>query len=179
MRLALYSHPDGVEVQSANTIVYELEGESARDSPASVDGAALMWRLADDDAQDALLSAEVELDRATSWLMRCDRVDFDPGGVAYRHTHPGPGIRYLLFGEITIETSGAQHTYVPGEPWFERGPEPVLATTSPIEPSGFARVLLLPAEFAGRRTIRYVDPADAEKPKTQRARILLEVPVRA
>ena len=23
--------------------------------------------------------------------MRCDRVDFEPGGIAYRHTHPGPG----------------------------------------------------------------------------------------
>ena len=38
--------------------------------------------------------------------MRCDRIDFRPGGVAYRHTHPGPGIRYLLFGQITIDTEG-------------------------------------------------------------------------
>ncbi len=179
MRLALYSRPDGARVQSPNTIVYELEGESAREAPASVADAALVWRLADGDAPGALLSAEVELDPGTLWLMRCDRVDFDPGGIAYRHTHPGPGIRCLLFGEITIETQGAERTFGPGQPWFESGPEPVLATTSATEPSAFARVLLLPAQFAGQRTIRYVDPADAERPKTQRARILLEVPVRA
>jgi hypothetical protein len=32
--------------------------------------------------------------------MRCDRIDFPPGGIAYRHTHPGPGIRRLLFGSV-------------------------------------------------------------------------------
>lgn len=68
-------------------------------------------------------------------------------------------------------------SYVPGQAWFERGPEPVLATTSPDESSAFARVLLLPAAYAGERTIRYVDPADAQKPKTQRATIFCEAPV--
>jgi quercetin dioxygenase-like cupin family protein len=110
--------------------------------------------------------------------MRCDRVDFGPGGIAYRHTHPGPGTRYLLFGEITIDSEGAKHTYGPGQPWFERGPDRVLATTAADEPSAFVRVMLLPVEWAGQRTIKYVDPADAEKPKTQRATIFLEQPVR-
>ena len=106
--------------------------------------------------------------------MRCDRVDFRPGGIAYRHTHPGPGIRYLLFGSITIDSEGAAATYGPGEPWFERGPDPVLATTAADEPSAFVRVMLLPVAWEGQRTIRYVDPADAEKPKTQKATIFLE-----
>ena len=35
-------------------------------------------------------------------------------------------------------------------------------------------MLVLPAEWAGKRTIAYVDPADEEKPKLQRARIYLE-----
>ena len=38
--------------------------------------------------------------------------------------------------------------------------------------------MLLPVEWAGQRTIKYVDPADADKPKTQRATIFLEQPVR-
>ena len=38
--------------------------------------------------------------------MRCDRIDFPPGGIAYTHTHPGPGIRYLLHGELDIHTEG-------------------------------------------------------------------------
>ena len=68
-------------------------------------------------------------------------------------------------------------TYGPGEAWFERGPDPVLATTSPSEPSAFVRVMLVPAAYAGQRTIRYVDPADAEKPKTQKATVFCEAPV--
>ena len=39
--------------------------------------------------------------------------------------------------------------------------------------------MLLPAEWAGKRTIRYVDPADEEKPKLQRATVFLEQPVAA
>ena len=66
--------------------------------------------------------------------MRCDRVDFEPGGIAYRHTHPGPGIRYLLFGAITIDSLGAQHTLGPGEAWFERGPTRCWPRRRPTSP---------------------------------------------
>ena len=51
----------------------------------------------------------------------------------------------------------------------------MLATASATEDTAFVRVLLLPAEWAGRRTITYVDPADEDKPRLQRATILLEV----
>jgi quercetin dioxygenase-like cupin family protein len=151
--------------EGPNRIVHQLD-----------DGRSLVWELGDEEPAGALLSREVQLGGG-DWIMRNDRVDFDPGGIAYRHTHPGPGIRYLLFGQITIESEGAQHTYGPGEPWFERGPDPVLATTSPDEPTAFVRVMVLPAEWAGKRTIKYVDPADADKPKTQRATIFVEQPV--
>ena len=106
--------------------------------------------------------------------MRHDRVDFPPGGIAYRHTHPGPGIRYLLHGRLTIDSGGATHEYGPGEPWFESGPVPVLATASGIEDTAFVRVLVLPPEWEGKRTIRYVDPADDERPKLQRAKVFFE-----
>jgi quercetin dioxygenase-like cupin family protein len=167
LRLSLTEHPDGAEPTGPNRIAHELD-----------DGRALVWELGDEEPDGALLSCKVELDDRTDWLMRCDRVDFEPGGIAYRHTHPGPGIRYLLFGAITIDSLGAEHTLSPGEAWFERGPDPVLATTAPDEPSAFVRVMLLPVEWAGQRTIKYVDPADADKPKTQRATIFLEQPVR-
>ena len=141
------------------------------------DGTSLQWELLEEAPADALLSAEVELDPEVEWLLRLDRVDFPPGGVAYRHTHPGPGIRYLLFGSIRIESGGETHDYGVDEPWFESGPEPVFAAASATEPSAFVRGMLLPREWAGKRTIRYVDPADEEKPKLQRATVFLEQPV--
>jgi quercetin dioxygenase-like cupin family protein len=174
LRLTLTEHSGGASADGPNRIVYDVDADEAHAAPASVGGRALVWELSDEAPADALLSAEVDLDPSTDWLMRCDRVDFGPGGIAYRHTHPGPGIRYLLSGRITIDSLGERHSYGPGEPWFERGPDPVLATTAEDGPSAFVRVMLLPVEWEGQRTIRYVDPADAEKPKTQKATIFLE-----
>ncbi|HZT45315.1 MAG TPA: cupin domain-containing protein [Gaiellaceae bacterium] len=147
-----------------NAVVHELE-----------DGSTIVWELLDEAPADALLAARVDV--RPGWLMRHDRVDFPPGGIAYRHTHPGPGIRYLLHGRLRIETEGENHAYGPGEPWFESGPEPVLATASESEPTAFVRVMLLPPEWAGTRTIRYVDPADEGRPKLQRPTVFGEYPI--
>ena len=109
--------------------------------------------------------------------MRCDRVDFPPGAIAYRHVHPGPGIRRLLHGELRIEADDHAHTYGAGGAWFEDADYPVLATASAVDDTAFVRVMVLPAEWAGKRTVRYLDPADEAKPKLQRATVLLEEPI--
>ena len=151
---------------AAHRIEHELE-----------DGTRLVWELLDDEPPDALVAAEVER-RARGWIARLDRVDFPPGGIAYRHVHPGPGIRRILHGELTIDRGtatrgrtararrGSRARTIPSS-------RPRLAT----EDTAFVRVLLLPAEWAGRRTIRYLDPADEDKPRLQRATILREVPL--
>lgn len=113
------------------------------------------------------LRAALTLDPGSAYLIRCDRVDFPPGGVAYTHTHRGPGIRCLLSGEIRIRVSGTEHLVRPGEAWFEAGPDPVLALASEREPTSFARVMVLPAELRGKSSIRYVLAEDADKPKRQ------------
>jgi quercetin dioxygenase-like cupin family protein len=130
-----------------------------------VDGHALVWELVMDPGQG-------------DWLLRCDRVDFPPGGIAYRHVHPGAGVRRILHGALTIDRGDADPvTYSTGESWLEGANDPVLATASATDDTAFVRVMLLPAEWAGRRTIRYVDPADEDKPRLQRATVLLEVPL--
>ncbi len=177
MRLSLLEFRDGVEPQPGRRVVYDVQRDEAAFGAVGVQGHALVWELAEYGGAGAKLSVEVDLNSAHEWLMRCDRVDFPPGGVAYRHTHPGPGIRCLLSGSIEIESGGEAHRYGPFEPWFESGPEPVYAAASETEESAFVRVLLLPREWEGKRTIRYVDPADEEKPKLQRARIYLEQPI--
>jgi quercetin dioxygenase-like cupin family protein len=147
-----------------NAVVHELD-----------DGTTLVWELLRDGPADALLAAPVNVE--PGWLMRHDRIDFPPGGIAYRHTHPGPGIRYLIHGSIRIEAAGETHDYGPGQAWFESGPEPVLATASPSDGSAFVRVLLLPPEWAGKRTIRYLDQADEDRPKLQRPTVYGEYPI--
>ena len=145
-------------------MVYDLERNEAYVGAARVDGPAVVWELTDEP-------------HPGEWILRCDRVDFPPGGIAYRHVHPGGGIRRILFGELTIDRDGDTRTYTAGESWYEGADDPVLATASTSEDTAFIRVMLLPAEWAGRRTIRYVDPADEDKPRLQRATVLLEVPL--
>ena len=177
MILALYERPDGVETADGNCAVYDLERDQAHFGAARVDSSALVWELGERPRPDAALAAQVELDAGTEWLMRCDRVDFPPGGIAYRHTHPGPGIRYLLHGSIRIESGGESKVYGPLEPWFESGPDLVLAVASDTDETAFVRVMLLPRKWAGKRTIRYVDAADAAKPKRQRATVFFDEPI--
>ena len=180
--LALSEHPAGVSAGPGNRVVYDLAADEAHFGAAAATGPALSWELLagnDSDASPvgAVLVAAVELDPEQDWLMRCDRVDFPPGAVAHRHVHPGPGIRRLLCGELTITTGGVTTTYRAGGAWFESGPEPVHAESSATEETAFVRVMLLPAEWAGRRTIRYTDLADADRPARQRARVFGEEPL--
>jgi len=177
LRLALYEHRDGVEVPAGNRVVYSVDRDEAFLGAGSLEGHVLRWELGEVDEAGAKLSAEVRPDPARAWLLRCDRVDFPPGGAAQLHTHPGPGIRCLLRGEIRIESEGRSTTYRPTEPWFESGPDPVFAAASEREATAFVRVLLLPREWAGRRTIRYVDPEDEAGPRTQRATVFLDEPI--
>jgi quercetin dioxygenase-like cupin family protein len=177
MIFSLFDLPTGADPLPGNRVVYDVGRGEAWAGSVGVEEHALVWELSENGAEGALLMTEVALDPEGEWLMRCDRVDFPPGGIAYRHTHPGPGIRYLLFGSIRIESAGRTDEYGPSEAWFESGPEPVYAAASETEDTAFVRVLLLPREWEGKRTIRYVDPADEEKPKLQRATVFLEHPI--
>ncbi len=160
MILELAQHPDGVETGPGDRVVYDVAEDRAAFGAARVDGHALVWELTERPAGE--------------WLVRCDRVAFPPGSVAHLHTHPGPGLRVLLEGRIRIDTQGSSHEYGPFEWWYETGPDPVFAAASETEETVFVRVLVLPQEWEGKRTIRYVDPADDEKPKLQRAHVYFE-----
>jgi quercetin dioxygenase-like cupin family protein len=173
--LSLYEHVEGLQTELAEAISYDIARAEAHYGPVSIDGHALSWELVPGtpDRGEALLSHPVSLE-GDAWIARCDRIDFPPGGVAYTHTHPGPGIRYLLDGAVTIRSEGRTTDYAAGDPWFEGGPEPVHATAALERASAFVRVLLLPAEWSGRRTIRYVDPDDEQRPKLQRPTVFFD-----
>jgi quercetin dioxygenase-like cupin family protein len=145
------------------------------------------WELVAGEGESALIATApvssliyvqpVELDRGSRLLMRCDRVDFPLGGVAYTHTHQGPGLRCLLRGHLTVETHGRTMPIRPGEAWFESGPEPVYAAASATELTSFVRVMILPAGLVGKSSIRYVDPADQGKPRTQTYTVFVDEPI--
>jgi quercetin dioxygenase-like cupin family protein len=165
---------------AAPRVLYDLERHEARyeSGACSIAGPAhaLSFDLVAAPDDDALLSAPVELD-GEERLMRCDRVDFPPGGVAYLHTHQGPGIRVLLHGSIRIDTAGQSHRYGPLQAWFEPGPEPVFAAASETEPTAFVRCMVLPSRLLGQSSIRYVREEDAVKPKPQSYTVFVDKPL--
>ena len=148
----------------------------------------LRWQLTLAGAPDALasgngvtskklLTAAMQLDPAQNYLLRCDRVDFPPGGEALTHTHRGGGIRCLLAGAIDIHTNNTAHRYLPLEPWYEAGPDAVYAKTAPAVDSAFARVMILPRELLGKSSITYVKPEDIDKPKNQKYQVFIDTAI--
>jgi quercetin dioxygenase-like cupin family protein len=165
----------------ANTAYFDSDGEFVSDFThlafeLTTEGHHLSFELVDEPAPGALMARELDLPPG-EYLLRCDRVDFPPGGEAFLHTHQGPGIRVLLFGSIHIETNGTEHDYAPGEAWFEAGPDPVYASTHAHEPSAFVRCMVLPRALQGSPSIRYVRDEDRDRPKSQRYTVFLDEPV--
>jgi quercetin dioxygenase-like cupin family protein len=150
--------------EGARFLRYELVNPA--EAPALLDD--------EDSSSSLLLEAKVELEPGENYLMRCDRVDIPPRGIAYTHTHQGPGIRCLLEGGFSVETEGQKKRIAPGAAWFESGPDPVLASAPEDRPGNFSRVMILPRTLKGRSSISYVNPEDADKPKLQRYTIFID-----
>ena len=140
-------------------------------------GAPSILAAGDAVRSECVLAHDLELGAADKYLIRCDRVDFPLGGIAYTHTHQGGGIRRLLQGGIRIETAGKVHDVAPGGAWFESGPDPVLAHASTQALTSFVRVMILPLMLQGKSSIRYVHAEDADKPKLQQYQLFVDDPL--
>lgn len=148
------------------------------------DGAAsLRCELVRADAPDqaagaVLLEHPIDLAADQEYLMRCDRVDFDPAGVALPHRHKGGGIRYLLRGSMDLRIEGHPDRAVrPGEAWFESGREPVYAAGATDKPTSFIRVSILPRAIKGQSSIMYVDPEDAVRSRPRTYTVFVDEPI--
>jgi hypothetical protein len=139
-------------------------------------GSAVLPTQGSAGASGLKLARELTWPIAENLLMRCDSVAFPPNGCAYLHTHRGPGIRCLIDGGIRIDTAGKTHSYGPGGAWFEAGPEPVFAQAAD-RATRFIRVMVLPARLEGQSSIAYVNAEDREKPKSQRYKVYVDVPI--
>lgn len=124
-----------------------------------------------------LLVQAMRLDPTAAYLMRCDRVDFDPGDEALPHRHKGGGIRCLVRGTLDLRVEGEPpRTIAAGEAWFESGREPVYARASATEPTSFIRCSILPREIRGQSSIMYVNPTDATS-KPRKYTVFVDEPI--
>lgn len=186
---------DSLALGAANRVLYVVRGQAAVGDVAIAENEAWhgggpcpidarretriwRWELRSGASADGPVKLAHEIDLAPGdYLMRCDRVDFPLGGVAYTHTHQGPGIRVLLRGRFRVQVDGHEQRIAPGEAWFERGPDPVYAEASREELTTFIRVMVLPRALLSKSSIRYVKPEDQARPKTQTYTVFVDAPI--
>ena len=185
--LELFQHrfADGETISLAPgpRIVYDVAANTAAFSTGAVELGAqggrhlLRWELGEAAAPDSQLSATLSLNGDGRYLMRCDRVELPPGGIAYLHTHRGPGIRCLVEGRFRVESAGLQQTIERFGAWFENGSDPVEARAVSDETAAFVRVMVLPRDLLGRPSIQYVRESDRDRPKPQRYQVFVDEPL--
>lgn len=87
------------------------------------------------------------------YKMRATEVAFAPGGYLGVHHHVGPGIRYVLSGEVTFTEGGRATVYKAGEYFFETGNLAHTAENKSNMPLRLLFVELLPKNWAAPTVI--------------------------
>jgi quercetin dioxygenase-like cupin family protein len=141
----------------------------------SGEGEAWVFEVSDrsPDRATLILCRRLPLPKDAQFVLRLDRVDFEPGAVTPRHTHAGPGIRRLLQG-MTMAEVGAEYRRIgPGEAWWESGVEPVVGRV--LAPgTAFIRCMVLPPSLLGQPSFRPWTPTDAARPRQAHSRLFVD-----
>lgn len=148
--------------KSSKFIRFEIAGSGSR---AAAPGPSEM-----------VLRGELMLDTGPIFL-RLDQVTFPAKARAYRHVHPGPGIRYLACGALEIKSDTHTEIMQPGQAWFEDANSPVQATAQDMDTSAFVRAMVLPRAYEGKPTIKLLNPKDLQKPALQTNKRFFDQPI--
>lgn len=120
-------------------------------------------------------SHKIELpEPASGYIFRLDRVNFPLSADAFSHIHIASGIRCLLQGSLLLEMRGIRRRMWPGDSWLETPADTIYAKASSLLPTSFIRAMVIPEEYRGKSTIKYVDSQDDHKPKLQEYHRYLE-----
>jgi quercetin dioxygenase-like cupin family protein len=85
--------------------------------------------------------------------LRATEVTFAPGGYLGVHHHAGPGIRYVLSGEVAFTEGGQTTIYKAGDYFFETGNLAHTAENRTNLPLRILFVEILPKDWAGATVV--------------------------
>ena len=85
--------------------------------------------------------------------MRATEVTFSPGGFLGVHHHVGPGIRYVISGEVAFTEGGQTTIYKAGEYFFETGNLAHTAENKATMPLRILFVEILPKDWSAPTVI--------------------------
>jgi quercetin dioxygenase-like cupin family protein len=108
------------------------------------------------------ITSEIKLDEVIyghleelngKFKMRATEVTFAPDAYLGMHHHVGPGVRYVLSGELTFTEGGKATIYHAGEYFFETGNVPHTAQNKTNLPLRVLFVEILPKDWTGPTVI--------------------------
>ena len=82
--------------------------------------------------------------------LRATEIDFAPGGMVGDHFHVGPGVRYVVSGELTVtDESGKEQVAKQGDYFYESGDKSLKVANKSSLPAKLMVVELLPQDWSG------------------------------
>lgn len=162
----------GTDVAPANVLACQWRSNGLRPvSDPMGDGAMgaggdLSFVVTQEAVPSALCSAPITLPDGPA-VLRMDEVAFPEGAIAYRHIHPGPGIRTLVDGHLRLISDHETFEVRAGDSWFEDANSPVRAENLCLGISRFVRMMILPMALHGKPSIQILDAGDQRQPRLQ------------
>jgi len=108
------------------------------------------------------ITSEIKLEELTfghladlngKFKMRATEFTFAPGAYLGVHHHVGPGVRYILSGELTFTEAGIVTVYKAGDYYFETGNVAHTAENKTDQPLRILIVEILPKDWTGPAVI--------------------------
>lgn len=87
------------------------------------------------------------------YKLRSTMTVFEPGGYIGAHHHAGPGMRYVLSGELTSVEAGHTHVYRRGDWFYESGDTLSVVSNRSSERDTILNFEILPADWYGPSTM--------------------------
>ena len=119
-------------------------------------------RLAAQSVEARGISSEIKLEEVVfghlaeingKFKMRATEVTFAPGAYLGVHHHVGPGIRYVLSGEVAFAEGGQTTIYKTGDYFFETGNLAHTAQNNTTQPLRILFVEILPKDWSAPTVI--------------------------
>jgi quercetin dioxygenase-like cupin family protein len=87
------------------------------------------------------------------YQLRASEVLLEPGASLGAHHHAGPGIRYVVSGELTFAQAGKSIVYKPGDTFYESGNVVHTAENRTKAPVRMIFFEILPLQWKGSSSI--------------------------
>jgi quercetin dioxygenase-like cupin family protein len=119
-----------------------------------------------------LMERTIELPEEEERLMRLDAVALTPGASDPSHIIPGPSLRVLANGAVSVALGDQTTPHRPGGAWFVKEGEEASVSADDTAPALTFRAAILPTSLKGESAIFYAEKGEGDGPP--RARVYVD-----